>query len=54
MLGNRTISGHEIDENQCAKTIVESAERADANFTALLGRTVCTCLFLMTSQILYI
>lgn len=45
MLGNRTISGHEIDDNQCEKTTVESAERADANFTALFGRTLCTCLF---------
>lgn len=44
MLGNRTISGHEIDDNQCAKTIEvaikESAERADANFTIVNGRNV--------------
>ncbi|XP_027143656.1 solute carrier family 12 member 6 isoform X5 [Larimichthys crocea] len=37
MLGNRTISGHEIDDSQCAKTILlqikESAEGVDANFT---------------------
>ncbi|XP_076580671.1 solute carrier family 12 member 6 isoform X3 [Chaetodon auriga] len=38
MLGNRTISGHEIDDNdQCAKTVLlqikEPAESADANLT---------------------
>lgn len=38
MLGNRTVSGHEIDDNQCAKT-VPSAERPDANFTSIIGRS---------------
>ncbi|XP_070848797.1 solute carrier family 12 member 6-like isoform X2 [Chaetodon trifascialis] len=37
MLGNRTISGHEIDDNECAKTVLlqikEPAESADANLT---------------------
>ncbi|XP_073331023.1 solute carrier family 12 member 6-like [Pagrus major] len=37
MLGNRTISGHEIDDSKCAKTIQlqikEPSERVDANFT---------------------
>lgn len=44
MLGNRTISGHELDDSQCAKTIQvqieESAEGADANFTIVNGRNV--------------
>ncbi|XP_051256934.1 solute carrier family 12 member 6 isoform X4 [Dicentrarchus labrax] len=39
MLGNRTISGHEIDDNHCGKTIMvqnqELAERADDNFTII-------------------
>ncbi|KAL7374955.1 hypothetical protein ABVT39_009763 [Epinephelus coioides] len=39
MLGNRTISGHEIDDNQCAKTVLlqikEPVERADGNFTTV-------------------
>ncbi|XP_041634869.1 solute carrier family 12 member 6-like [Cheilinus undulatus] len=39
MLGNRTISGHEVLERQCAKTILlqinEQAERADANYTVI-------------------
>ncbi|XP_049922382.1 solute carrier family 12 member 6-like [Epinephelus moara] len=39
MLGNRTISGHEIDDNQCAKTVLlqikEPVERADENFTTV-------------------
>ncbi|XP_044038986.1 solute carrier family 12 member 6-like isoform X4 [Siniperca chuatsi] len=39
MLGNRSISGHEIDDNQCAKTILlqikEPVETADANFTVI-------------------
>nr|XP_046237301.1 solute carrier family 12 member 6-like isoform X6 [Scatophagus argus] len=37
MLGNRTINGHDIDDRQCAKTILlqfqESTEAPDANFT---------------------
>lgn len=41
MLGNRTVSGHEIDDNHCAKIIEalleESGDRADANFTAIIG-----------------
>ncbi len=44
MLGNRTISGHEIDDNQCAKTILlpikEPAEAVDANFTIINGTNV--------------
>lgn len=47
MLGNRTISGHEIDDNQCAKTILLQikVERADNNFTVItenstLGPTI--------------
>ncbi|XP_042367808.1 solute carrier family 12 member 6-like isoform X2 [Plectropomus leopardus] len=43
MLGNRTISGHEIDDNQCAKTVLlpirEPTERADNNFTAVNENT---------------
>ncbi|XP_037614586.1 solute carrier family 12 member 6-like isoform X1 [Sebastes umbrosus] len=39
MLGNRTINGHEIDDNQCAKTIVppikEPVEGGDNNFTVI-------------------
>ncbi|XP_041820415.1 solute carrier family 12 member 6-like isoform X2 [Chelmon rostratus] len=39
MLGNRTISGHAIDDDECAKTallqIKEPAEGADANFTII-------------------
>lgn len=41
MLGNRTISGHEIDDNQCAKTVLlqikEPVERTDENFTTVSG-----------------
>lgn len=38
MLGNRTISGHEITDDQCVKTIppplaVHHVERGDANVT---------------------
>lgn len=44
MLGNRTISGHEIDDNQCVKTIAvlmeESTGGVDTNFTAIIGRNV--------------
>lgn len=43
MLGNRTISGHEIYDNQCVKTIQlqtsEPAERPDANFTVFNENT---------------
>uniref|UniRef100_A0A8D3CSP5 Solute carrier family 12 member 6 n=1 Tax=Scophthalmus maximus TaxID=52904 RepID=A0A8D3CSP5_SCOMX len=39
MLGNRTINGHEIDDSQCAKTILlpihEPVERDDFNFTTI-------------------
>lgn len=47
MLGNRTISGHEIDDSQCAKTILlqikEPAEGVDANFTFIHGTTSVSC-----------
>ncbi|XP_068163763.1 solute carrier family 12 member 6-like isoform X2 [Antennarius striatus] len=37
LLGNRTISGHEVDDDHCAKTILlpntEPTESADSNFT---------------------
>ncbi|XP_030286325.1 solute carrier family 12 member 6 isoform X6 [Sparus aurata] len=36
MLGNRTISGHEIDDNKCAKFIqlqIKEPERVETNFT---------------------
>ncbi|XP_029695459.1 solute carrier family 12 member 6 isoform X2 [Takifugu rubripes] len=43
MLGNRTISGHEIDDNQCAKTIAvrmeESTGGVDTNFTAIIDNS---------------
>ncbi|XP_026208454.1 solute carrier family 12 member 6 [Anabas testudineus] len=36
MLGNRTINGHELDDNQCAKTIIQQpVERDDINFTLI-------------------
>lgn len=38
MLGNRTISGHEIIDDNCAKTSllqIEQTERADANYTIM-------------------
>lgn len=38
MLGNRTINGHELDDNQCAKTIIQQpVERDDINFTLING-----------------
>lgn len=40
MLGNRTISGHEIEDHQCTKTVLlpakEAMEDAD-NFTSIDG-----------------
>lgn len=48
MLGNRTISGHELDDGQCAKTmkvpIEESADGVDANFTIVHGKNVSASL----------
>lgn len=42
MLGNRTINGHEIEDNQCAKTfLVQLPEPEDGdsvNVTAVGGR----------------
>lgn len=44
MLGNRTISGHELDDSLCAKTvdvqIKELEEGADDNFTTVIGKVV--------------
>ena len=43
MLGNRTISGHEIDDNKCAKFIqlqIKEPERVETNFTITNGRSV--------------
>ncbi|XP_037541885.1 solute carrier family 12 member 6 [Nematolebias whitei] len=35
MLGNRTINGHDIEDNYCSKTIlVQTTESIDSNFTA--------------------
>ncbi|XP_056156729.1 solute carrier family 12 member 6-like isoform X2 [Lampris incognitus] len=44
MLGNRTISGHALSDNHCAKTVLlkpkESVGREDANFTSMENSTV--------------
>uniref|UniRef100_A0A671XDF3 Solute carrier family 12 member 6 n=1 Tax=Sparus aurata TaxID=8175 RepID=A0A671XDF3_SPAAU len=43
MLGNRTISGHEIDDNKCAKFIqlqIKEPERVETNFTITNGRSL--------------
>ncbi|XP_070710604.1 solute carrier family 12 member 6-like isoform X3 [Pempheris klunzingeri] len=41
MLGNRTISGHEIVDNQCARTFlqIKEQETVDANFTNINDNT---------------
>ncbi|XP_032399860.1 solute carrier family 12 member 6 isoform X5 [Etheostoma spectabile] len=49
MLGNRTINGHEIDDNHCAKTILlqikEPVERVDDNITLIIENSTMSPTF---------
>lgn len=56
MLGNRTISGHEIDDNKCAKFIqlqIKEPERVETNFTITNGRSVSSALSLTTVSFIF-
>lgn len=56
MLGNRTISGHEIDDSKCAKFIqlqIKEPERVETNFTITNGRSVSSALSLTTVSFIF-
>lgn len=49
ILGNRTISGHELDDGLCVKTVnvqmKEPEEGADTNFTTIIGENYLKAAF---------